>query len=73
MATAKAPAKTASAPMDKAEMDARRQAKEIKDQKAATSAYDASLTTAYKNGGMVKATRTSSPIPWGGGKTHKRG
>lgn len=52
---------------------AKREADEAKMLKRTEKAYNDSLTSSYKNGGLVKATRTSTPIPWGGGKTHKRG
>lgn len=65
MATAKPASKAASAPMDKTEAEARRQAKEMKDQKANTKAYDAAVST-YKKGGMVKATPKATPYMCGG-------
>lgn len=57
------PRKAASAPMDKAERAARADAAEVKKQQANTKAYDAA--TGYKNGGMVKCSKTATKRSWG--------
>ncbi len=68
MATAKPPMKAASAPMSKAEAQARAQAKEEKLRQATDKAYEASRTTGYKRGGLVKMTPKSMAC---GGKIKK--
>lgn len=66
MATAKPPMKAASAPMSKAEAQARAQAKEKKMQEATDKAYEASRTTGYKNGGLVKMSPKATAYKCGG-------
>jgi hypothetical protein len=65
MAPTKPLRKVAPAPMSKSEAAARAQAKEMKTQQANDKAYEAARTTGYKNGGMVKCSKSATKRSWG--------